>query len=74
MIFRCTAAEAEAIMQQALERFSAEEFDFLARPVTFSYGTAEFNSIETSVSLFDRADQLMYQRKRALHLEEQQAN
>lgn len=73
VIFRLPAAEAEGVMARALDKFSAEKFDFLDRSVTFSYGTAEFDATETSVALFDRADQLMYTRKRALHMREAEA-
>ena len=73
VIFRMPLSKAEEVMAQALAEFSAIEFDFLDRPVTFSFGTAEFNATESSVALFDRADQLMYQRKRALHKREREA-
>lgn len=62
---------AELTMQKALTQFSALNFDFLPYHVSFSYGSAEFDGKETSVILFDRADQLMYTRKRALHAREE---
>ncbi len=67
VIFGKSSAEAEQIMQKALDRFSALSFDFMEEHVTFSYGTAEYDGSESSVTLFDRADQIMYTRKRALH-------
>ena len=70
VIFHCGFQEAERIMQTALETFSAMDFDFLPYHVTFSYGSAEHNGQENSVMLFDRADQLMYTRKRAFHQRE----
>lgn len=70
VIFPCALNTAEEIMQQALDAFSAMKFDFLDKPVTFSFGSAAFDGLETSVSLFDRADQLMYSRKNALHAKE----
>lgn len=70
VIFECNETEAESIMQQALDSFSAIRFDFLDRAVTFSFGSAEYDGSESSVTLFERADQLMYRRKRALHARE----
>lgn len=70
VIFRCDAKTAERTMQAALERFTAVEFDFTEQPITFSYGSAEYNCIESSVELFDRADRMMYERKRLLHQKE----
>ena len=64
---------AEAVMSKALKAFSAIDFGFLPYQVTFSFGCAEFDQLETSVSLFDRADQLMYSRKKALHERERAA-
>lgn len=71
VIFRCGKADAERFMQEALDRFSAEKYDFADISVTFSYGSAQYNRSETSVALFDRADQIMYKRKKALHAREQ---
>lgn len=70
VIFPCDFDAAEAVMQTALTRFSSMRFKFLDTPVTFSYGTAQFNGTETAVDLFERADQLMYTRKNALHARE----
>ena len=70
VIFRCSAKQADQFMEQALTRFHEEQFVFLPYQMTFSYGTAEYNGTENSVSLFDRADQLMYSRKKALHARE----
>lgn len=68
VIFTKDHGQAERIMQQVLDRFSAMEFDFMpGERVTFSFGTAQFDGSESSVMLFDRADQIMYSRKRALH-------
>ena len=67
VIFRCDFDLAEKIMQNALEQFSALRFDFTDSPVTFSYGSAQYDRTENSVTLFDRADQVMYTRKRAFH-------
>ena len=67
VIFRCDEQTAEQTMQKALGEFSQIRFDFLPHPVTFSYGSAAFDGKMDSVSLFDRADQIMYQRKKALH-------
>ena len=60
-------------MQDALDAFSAIRYDFLDETITFSFGTAEFDGLETSVALFDRADQLMYKRKKAFHDQERAA-
>ena len=73
VIFRCGYQEAEGIMQDALDAFSAIRYDFLDETITFSFGTAEFDGLETSVALFDRADQLMYKRKKAFHDQERAA-
>lgn len=73
VIFRCDFKQAEALMQTALDAFTSTQFDFLDEPISFSYGSAEFDSLETSVSLFDRADQLMYKRKKAFHEQERAA-
>lgn len=73
VIFHCSRELSEEIMKQALDAFSAMKFEFLPRAVTFSYGSAAFNGVETSVALFDRADQLMYTRKNALHAKERAA-
>ncbi len=73
VIFHGDIALAEEIMGKALKAFSAIDFDFLPYHVTFSYGSAEFDQLETSVALFDRADQLMYTRKNALHARERAA-
>ncbi len=67
VIFRCDLELAEKIMQNALTAFTAIRYDFMDTPVTFSYGSAQYDRAENSVSLFDRADQIMYSRKRALH-------
>ena len=67
VIFNCGSKRAEKIMQEALDRFSQLQFEFMTGHVTFSFGTAEYNGSETSVMLFDRADQIMYTRKRQLH-------
>lgn len=67
VIFRCDETAAEQTMQKALVRFSEIQFDFLSRAVTFSYGSAQYDGKEKSVTLFDRADQIMYTRKKALH-------
>lgn len=71
VIFYCDEKLAESTMQKALKKFAKIDFDFLPYHVTFSYGSAQYNGSETSVALFDRADQLMYQRKKALHAREQ---
>ena len=70
VIFRCDLELAEKIMQNALEQFSAMQFEFMDSPVTFSYGSAQYDRTENSVTLFDRADQVMYTRKRAFHARE----
>lgn len=71
VIFRGDEALAEDVMAKALAEFSGIDFDFLPYHVTFSFGSAEFDKLETSVALFDRADQKMYARKKALHAKEQ---
>lgn len=71
VIFHSDYQTSEEIMKKALARFSAMRFKFLDTPVTFSFGTAEYDGSETAVSLFDRADQLMYTRKKELHRREQ---
>ena len=73
VIFRADHKTAERTMQAALERFSAVKFDFTDQVITFSYGSAEYNCMESSVELFDRADRIMYERKRALHKRENSA-
>ncbi len=73
VIFRCDAKTAERTMKTALERFTGVEFDFTKQKITFSYGTAEYNCMESSVELFDRADRIMYERKRKLHRKERAA-
>ncbi len=73
VIFRGDLQFAEETMGKALKAFSATEFDFIPHPVTFSYGSAEFDRLETSVALFERADQIMYQRKKAMHAKERAA-
>lgn len=73
VIFTKRHDEAERIMHMALERFSGTAFSFMEQRVTFSYGTAEYDGKESSVTLFDRADQIMYTRKRALHERERLA-
>ncbi|MBQ8920755.1 MAG: diguanylate cyclase [Oscillospiraceae bacterium] len=73
VIFRCDIELAEKIMQNALEQFSAIRYDFMDAPVTFSYGSAQYDRAENSVTLFDRADQVMYGRKRAFHEREKAA-
>ena len=70
VIFRCSGKQADACMEKALAGFHSEVFGFLPYQMTFSYGTAEFTGTENSVILFDRADQLMYSRKKALHARE----
>ena len=72
VIFHCDLNTAENIMQNARDAFSAMKFEFLPRAVTFSYGSAAFDQLETSVALFDRADQLMYTRKNAFHAKERE--
>lgn len=72
VIFHLDYAAAESVMHKALERFSQLEFPFMDRNVTFSYGCAQFDGNENSAALFDRADQLMYARKNALHEKERQ--
>ena len=72
VIFRCDAKTAERTMQTALDCFTEHQFDFTEQKITFSYGTAEYNCMESSVELFDRADKIMYERKRALHRKELQ--
>lgn len=67
VIFRCGMRRAEEIMQEAQTAFSVMRFAFMKTPVTFSFGSAEFNGLESSVALFDRADQVMYSRKKAFH-------
>ena len=73
VIFHCDQALAEKSMRKALEAFSGTEFPFIPYSVTFSYGSAQFDGAETSVALFDRADQIMYTRKKALHARERAA-
>ncbi|MCQ2407539.1 MAG: diguanylate cyclase [Oscillospiraceae bacterium] len=73
VIFHCGYQQAEEIMQYALDEFSAISYEFMDEMVSFSYGTAEYDSHETSVDLFDRADQLMYKRKKAFHDQERAA-
>lgn len=73
VIFYCDYETAERTMQKALDEFSGIDFEFLPYSVTFSYGSAEFDSLETSVALFDRADHLMYTRKKAFHDQERAA-
>ena len=73
VIFRCSMRRSEALMQEALTAFSAMQFEFMNEPVTFSFGSAEFNGLESSVALFDRADQIMYTRKKAFHEQERLA-
>lgn len=70
VIFHADYDTAEAAMAKALTKFSATRFKFLDRPVTFSYGTAQYDGSESAVDLFDRADQLMYARKKELHARE----
>ncbi len=70
VIFRCDLALAEKIMQNALDAFSAKQFGFMKETVTFSYGSAQYDRTENSVELFDRADRIMYERKKALHARE----
>lgn len=70
VIFDCDMELAEEVMSRALKEFSSIDFDFLPYHVTFSFGSAEFDRLETSVALFDRADQQMYARKKALHARE----
>lgn len=70
VIFDCDMELAEEVMGRALKEFSSIDFDFLPYHVTFSFGSAEFDRLETSVALFDRADQQMYARKKALHARE----
>lgn len=74
VIFHSDYDTAEAVMQKALNKFSATRFKFLNRPVTFSFGTAQFDGSETAVDMFDRADQLMYTRKKELHAREAAEN
>ena len=73
IIFHCDQKLAEETMQKALDRFSSQKFPFMPDTVTFSYGSAEFNKLETSVALFDRADHIMYERKKAFHERERLA-
>ena len=72
VIFTCDYDTAEASMRKTLSRFSSMRFKFLDKPVTFSYGTAQYNGTENAVDLFDRADQLMYIRKKELHRRERE--
>lgn len=72
VIFRCDHRTAERTMRSALERFRKVHFDFTEQTITFSHGSAEYNFMESSVELFDRADKIMYERKRELHIREQQ--
>ena len=67
VIFRGDFDLAEKTMQLAHDAFTTIDFDFLPYHVTFSFGSAQFNCIENSVELFDRADQAMYIRKKAFH-------
>ncbi|MBR5372591.1 MAG: diguanylate cyclase, partial [Oscillospiraceae bacterium] len=60
VIFHCDEQTAEETMQKALDRFSEKTFDFMDKHVTFSFGSAQFDGAEKSVTLFDRADQIMY--------------
>ena len=73
VIFHCGMRRSEEIMQEALTAFSAMRFEFMNSPITFSFGSAEFNGLENSVALFDRADQVMYARKKAFHEQERLA-
>lgn len=73
VIFHCDSKLADKAMKKALKVFSAAEFDFMKQSVTFSYGSAQFDGTENSVCLFDRADQIMYTRKKALHAREKEA-
>ena len=67
VIFNCDEKSAEETMQKALDVFSKIQFEFLPRPVTFSFGSAAYDGREKGVMLFERADQIMYARKKALH-------
>ena len=67
VIFQCDLKTAEHTMQSALEKFSSEKFEFMTHQVTFSYGSAQYDRSENSVMLFDRADRIMYSRKKAFH-------
>ena len=73
IIFHCDQKLAEKTMKKALKAFSAETFDFMPHAVTFSHGSAQYDGTENSVALFDRADQIMYTRKKALHARERAA-
>ena len=73
VIFHCDSKLAEKTMKKALKNFSGMGFGFMDHAITFSYGSAQFNGEEKSVTLFDRADQIMYTRKKALHAREQAA-
>ena len=73
VIFHCDSKLAEKSLKKALKAFSSKDFEFLPHSVTFSYGSAQFDGTENSVSLFDRADQIMYTRKKAFHAREQAA-
>ena len=67
VIFRCGVEEAEKTMQKALDAFAAVNFGFVPYSVTFSYGSVAYQDGETAVQFFERADQLMYARKRVFH-------
>ena len=73
VIFRADFEKSEEIMQNALKQFSQAAFPFMEGNVTFSFGCAQYDEEESSVALFDRADQLMYSRKKALHEKEREA-
>ena len=70
VIFHGNYEFAEKTMQEALDAFCAVDFDFLPYKVSFSFGSAEFDGLETSVALFDRADHAMYSRKAEFHRQE----
>ena len=74
VIFRGDLALAERIMEQAHTAFSQTDFPFLEGNVTFSFGCAEFDGTESAESLFERADQLMYARKKKRHAAEEAAH
>lgn len=67
VIFRGDFALAERVMEQAHTAFTKTAFPFLQKAVTFSFGCAEFNGTESAETLFNRADQLMYTRKKKRH-------
>ena len=70
LIFPCALEKTEAAMQELLDSFSQMHYPFMEGTITFSYGSAQFNGTETAAALFERADALLYKRKRAFHAQE----